>query len=183
MKLKEFVSPVVEELKKDEQLSKFFDATDYFNADFHFAESELCNLDEVEIGYSGSEGIYADFNGFLSECEDRVHVFTLKTLDDSAAAFRQMCDLSGFIVEVISDLLDKEKEEKKKIQSIKEDIENALDDIFLKAQDACGIEDGGIEPLDSLNLENAVESLALQIFLLVNKQKEVVNEQSDYIVS
>ncbi len=110
--IKNLLPQIIEVIKRDDKLAEIYSSADYFIADFHFAESELHYIDEVKIRYGGSEGIYADFYGFLSECEDRFHVFTLKTLDDSPAAFRQLCELSGAIVEIVSDLLKKEREVK-----------------------------------------------------------------------
>ncbi len=113
MIIKDLLPQIIEVIKRDDKLAEIYNSADYFIADFHFQQSELHYIDEVKIGYGGSEGIYADFYGFTREYDDRVHVFTLKTLDDSPAAFRYLCELSGAIVEITSDLLKKEKEAKK----------------------------------------------------------------------
>ncbi len=59
------------------------------------------------------------------------------------------------------------------LRKIQEDLNNALEDIFLKAQAAYGVDSGDIEPFDSLKLEHAARALALQIFALVKNQKRI----------
>ena len=58
---------------------------------------------------------------------------------------------------------------------LRELIRNKIDEIFLEVQNAKGITDGGIEPLDAIKLEEIEESLAELVEKITNYQPKAIN--------
>lgn len=66
------------------------------------------------------------------------------------------------------------------IKNLQADIKGMLmqrvEDIFIDMQNAMGIKNGDVFPLDAINLENAEDKLAEQITLILASQKGAENE-------
>ena len=57
------------------------------------------------------------------------------------------------------------------MEAIKTELENAVQDLFIKYQNAAGIMSGDVEPCDALKLDNAMDATAAIIAGILSKQE------------
>jgi hypothetical protein len=62
-------------------------------------------------------------------------------------------------------------EQQTMMEAIKTELENAVQDLFIKFQNAAGIVSGDVEPLDALALDEAIETTAAIIAGILSKQE------------